>query len=132
VTCGAVPAIALGTSLDSASNADARVDAPARTFEVMELAPVTVSGLDYLGARSVSAGQSLEPVAGPLQTGGLSIAYFDSLGNVTATLERVRSISITLRGRSDRSVRAGGVSTTIQPVQDTLVRWVTLRNSPVP
>jgi prepilin-type N-terminal cleavage/methylation domain-containing protein len=131
-TCGGAAAYALGTSLDSASNVDAVVDAPMRTFEIMELAPVTLSGVDFLGARSVSAGQSLEPVAGPLQTGGLAFAYFDSLGNSTTTRKDVRSISITMRGRSDRSVRAGGVSTTIQPIQDTLVRWVTLRNSPVP
>ena len=55
----------------------------------MEIAPVTLGGVDYLGARSVSAGQALQAVAGPLQTGGLSIAYYDSLGNVTGTLARV-------------------------------------------
>ena len=129
---GGVQAITLGTSLDSASNADVLVEAPVRTFETMEIAPVTQGGVDYLGARSVSAGQALQAVAGPLQTGGLSIAYYDSLGNVTSTLARVRSISITLRGRSDRAVRAGGTSATVQPVQDSLVRWVTLRNSPLP
>lgn len=89
-------------------------------------------GLNWLGARSASAGQALEPVAGPLQAGGLSFAYYDSLGNVTATLARVRSIQMTLRGRSDLSVRAGGTAATVQPVQDSLVRWVTLRNSPLP
>ena len=42
------------------------------------------------------------------------------------------AFSITLRGQSDRAVRAGGTSATVQPVQDSLVRWVTLRNSPLP
>jgi prepilin-type N-terminal cleavage/methylation domain-containing protein len=131
-TCGGVAAIALGTTLDSASNVDVLVEAPVRTFEIMELGQMSQSGLNWLGARSVSAGQALEPVAGPLQPSGLSFAYYDSLGNVTATLARVRSIQMTLRGRSDLSVRAGGTAATVQPVQDSLVRWVTLRNSPLP
>jgi prepilin-type N-terminal cleavage/methylation domain-containing protein len=131
-SCSGTAAITLGTALDSASNADVLVEAPVRTFEIMQIAPVTQSGVDFLGARSVSAGQALQAVAGPLQTGGLSIAYYDSLGNVTGTLARIRSISITLRGQSDRAVRAGGTSATVQPVQDSLVRWVTLRNSPLP
>jgi prepilin-type N-terminal cleavage/methylation domain-containing protein len=132
VTCGGVAAISLGTALDSASNADVLVEAPVRTFEIMELGQMSQGGLNWLGARSASAGQALEPVAGPLQAGGLSFAYYDSLGNVTATLARVRSIQMTLRGRSDLSVRAGGTAATVQPVQDSLVRWVTLRNSPLP
>ncbi|HSE44451.1 MAG TPA: type II secretion system protein, partial [Gemmatimonadales bacterium] len=47
-SCGGVAAITLGTALDSASNADVLVEAPVRTFETMEIAPVTQSGVDYL------------------------------------------------------------------------------------
>ena len=132
VTCGGTPAIALGTALDSASNVDVLVEAPVKTFEIMEIGQVSQSGLNWLGARSVSAGQALQPVAGPLQASGLSFVYYDSLGNVTATLAQVRSIQMTVRGRSDLSVRRGGISSSVQPVQDSLVRWVTLRNSPLP
>lgn len=131
-SCGGVPAIALGTSLDSASYADLVLEAPARTFEIMEIGEVAQDGLNWLGARSVSGGQAMQPVAGPLATGGLTFAYYDSLGNVTATRSRIRSIRISLRGRSDLAVRVAGTSPNVQPVQDSLIRWVTLRNSPLP
>jgi hypothetical protein len=122
-----VGAITLGTALDSASNADVLVEAPVRTFEIMEIAPVTQSGVDYLGARSVSAGDVV-------QSGG---ALFTIVNPSTMRLEAsvpanelasVRPLHVTNAGSQFMARQ----SATVQPVQDTLVRWVTLRNSPLP
>jgi prepilin-type N-terminal cleavage/methylation domain-containing protein len=108
-------------------------DAPVRTFEVMEVGPVTVGGQSWLGARSVSGGAaSLTPVIGPITATGLSLVYLDSLGNVTGTASRIRSIQVALRGQTDRNVRTFNNQLVAQPLQDSLVSLVTLRNTPVP
>ena len=110
-----------------------RLDAPVRTYEVMELAPVLAGGHNWLGARSDSAGEALTPVAGPNTEGGLSFDYLEGIGNVTGTRANIRSIRITLRGQSDWDVRpGGGIGIALQPLTDSLVTTVTLRNAPVP
>jgi prepilin-type N-terminal cleavage/methylation domain-containing protein len=133
-TCGGAPALALATRIDTIANPLSAfvLDAPVRTFEIMELGPVLAGGHNWLGARSVSAGESLTPVAGPITIAGLSFAYFDSLGNVTGIRSRVRSIRITLRGQTDWSVRPSVTNLPVQPLEDSLVTTVTLRNAPMP
>ena len=98
----------------------------------MQIDEVTSGGENWLGARSVSAGQALQPVVGPLAGTGLSFAYFDSLGNTTGTAADVRSIQVTLRGVSEDAVRQGGTSSTVQNLQDSVVFQLSVRNSPLP
>jgi len=130
-TCGASTATALTTTVASPL-ANVVLNAPAHVFEVMQIAEVTSGGENWLGARSVSAGQALQPVVGPLAGTGLSFAYFDSLGNTTATAANVRSIRVTLRGVSEDAVRQGGTSSTVQNLQDSVVFQLSVRNSPLP
>jgi len=132
--CSGTPAIALATRIDTIANPLSAIvlDAPVRTYEIMQLGPVLAGGHNWLGARSVSAGESLTPVAGPITLAGLTFTYLDSLGNTTATRSQVRSIRITLRGQSDWSVRPGVSDLPVQPLQDSLVTTVTLRNTPIP
>jgi hypothetical protein len=129
------PAITLSTSINTFTYplASFVLDAPVRTYEVMELAPVLAGGHNWLGARSVSAGQVLTPVAGPITVAGLTFEYLDGNGNVTGTRANIRSIRITLRGQTDWDVRPGGaIGVALQPLTDSLVTTVTLRNAPVP
>jgi prepilin-type N-terminal cleavage/methylation domain-containing protein len=129
------PAITLSTSISTFTYplASFVLDAPVRTYEVMELAPVLAGGHNWLGARSVSAGEVLTPVAGPITVAGLSFEYLDRYGNVTGTRSNIRSIRITLRGQTDWDVRPGGaIGVALQPLTDSLVTTVTLRNAPVP
>ncbi len=108
-------------------------DAPVRTFEIMELAPVLAGGHNWLGARSITAGEALTPVAGPITVAGLTFAYLDRDGNITGSRANIRSIRITLRGQTDWDVRPGGaLGVPLQPLQDSLVTTVSLRNAPVP
>jgi prepilin-type N-terminal cleavage/methylation domain-containing protein len=130
-TCGANPAIALTTTIGIALG-NIVLEAPAEVFEVMQVAEVAQGGKNWLGARSVSGGGALQPVVGPLAGTGLSFAYYDSLGNVTATAAQVRQIQVTLRGVSEDQVRQAGTSATLQNLQDSVVFRVAVRNSPLP
>lgn len=130
-TCGASPAIALTTTIASPI-ANVVLNAPAHVFEVMQIAEVTQGGENWLGARSVSGGQALQPVVGPLAANGLSFAYYDSLGNVTGTAANVRQIEVTLRGITEDAVRQAGTSSTVQNLQDSVVFRLAVRNSPLP
>ncbi|HXI21820.1 MAG TPA: prepilin-type N-terminal cleavage/methylation domain-containing protein [Gemmatimonadales bacterium] len=133
-TCGASAAIGLSTWIDTTANplGDILLEAPVRTFEIMQLAPVAAGGQTWLGAASLSQGQVLTPVAGPLTVNGLGFTYLDSLGNVTATRSRIRSIQIALRGQTDRAVRTASDMSVLAPSQDSLVTTITLRNTPEP
>jgi len=130
-TCGAAPAIALSTTI-AVPLASIVLNTPVHIFEVMQIAEVTSGGQNWLGARSVSGLQVLQPVVGPLAATGLSFAYFDALGNVTATAANVRQIQVTLRGVSEEAVRQAGTSSTVQNLQDSVVFRLAVRNSPMP
>lgn len=132
-TCGAIPAINLATTINTATTPLAQIllDAPVRTFEVMELGILNSGGQNWLGVRSVSAGQVLQPALGPITAAGLEFGYFDAAGVVTTSRTAVRSIQITVRGQTDRSVRAAGQSA-LQVALDSLSMRITLRNAPHP
>ncbi len=110
-------------------------DAPVRTFEIMEIAPVAAGGHNWLGAHSLTdpAAPPLTPVAGPITLAGLSFGYFDTNGNPTGIRSNIRSIQITLRGQTDWDVRPGStIGVPLQPLLDSLVTTVTLRNARLP
>jgi prepilin-type N-terminal cleavage/methylation domain-containing protein len=107
---------------------DVIVGGPVRSFEVMELGPVTSAGATWLGARSVSGGQAnLQPVLGPLETNGFGLEYFDVAGTTTTVLADVRQLRVTLRGSTEHAVSRGFTDAPAL-VRDTLVATVTLRN----
>jgi prepilin-type N-terminal cleavage/methylation domain-containing protein len=134
--CGGAPAIALTTSpIDTLTTPLSYVvtDAPIRTYETMELRTVMQGAQYWLGARSVSGGETtVTPVAGPVLATGVRFAYLDSLGAVTTVAGQIRSIRISLYGESERAVRTVGSPTGLRPIQDSLITTVTLRNSPRP
>jgi prepilin-type N-terminal cleavage/methylation domain-containing protein len=84
------------------------VPGPARTFEVMQLATLRSGGLNYIGARSVSAGQSLTPFIGPIDsTTGVRFRYYDASGATTASRTSVRQIDIMVRGATRTPINEG-------------------------
>lgn len=114
---------------------EVRLDAPVRTFEIMRIAPVIAGSHNWLGAHSLTkpGGEPLTPVAGPITVAGLSFIYLDANGNVTGTRNNIRSIRIVLRGQTDWDVRPGStIGVPLQPLLDSLVTTVTIRNAPVP
>jgi hypothetical protein len=127
-TCpsGLGPAITL-TTLPAASVAGVAPGTPVRIYEVMQLKLYRSEGKSWLGARSVSSGEAIQPVVGPLRDGdGFLLEYLSSGGVATTDRSSIKSIRVTLRGVADSSISQTGEM--VRP-QEELVTQVVLRNS---
>jgi len=97
--CGPEPAIRL--SGDSGVLAGAAASAsgatPVKTFEVMEARFYTSGGQRWLGARSVSAGEGIQPLAGPFEPGA-GFQLHDASG-LPASVASARSLHVLLEAR---------------------------------
>ncbi len=101
------------------------VGTPVRIAEVMELRLYESEGKSWLGARSVSSGEAIQPLVGPLSQGsGFRLEYLDAGGMPTNDRTSISSIRITVRGTTE----GGGAGNTI-PVEEELVTQVALRNA---
>lgn len=119
------PAITLTLS-GSPSSALVEAGTPVRITELMELRQYRAEGRSWLGARSVSSGEAIQPLLGPLsETGGLELEYLDGTGAATTDKTGIKSIRVTLRGTAE----AGGADA---PADEELVTQVTLRNASAP
>lgn len=104
---------------------------PVRTYEIMQLKLYRSEGESWLGARSVSAGEAVQPVVGPLTAGnGFRLEYLDGAEVPTQDLAMVKSIRVTLRGISEGTVPVGGG--VARRVEEELINQVALRNVPRP
>ena len=112
----------------AAAPAGVLVNTPVRLFEQMRMELSSVGGQWWLQARSVTAGEALTPVLGPLTSTGFALQYFDSTGAATADTRAIKSVRITVQGLTDGAVRRGGTAAAAT-VQDTLTTQVLLRNS---
>lgn len=106
------------------------IGSPVRTFELMEIGELVQGGETWLGARSISAGQTFQPVLGPLAAGGVAFAYRTSAGVAGATALTVRSIQLTLIGITDDIVAAGAGTNAWTRATEQLVTTIQLRNAP--
>jgi prepilin-type N-terminal cleavage/methylation domain-containing protein len=108
--------------------AEAPTGTPVRIYEIMELKLYRSEGKSWLGARSVSAGEAVQPVVGPLaEANGFRLEYLSSGGFPTSDVTAVKSIRVTLRGVSEGTVRLG--DSQAKPVEEELTTQVTLRNA---
>ena len=78
----------------------------------------------YVGYQNLSGTQ---PLIGPVLSNGLSLAYYDSTGAVTADPTKVAIIGVTVRARTSIPVRDAGQVLRV-PV-DSMVMKVALRNN---
>ena len=121
------PAITL-TTAHSSSLDNLPVGTPVRIFEIMELKLYQAEGTSWLGARSVSAGEAIQPVLGPLSHGnGFRIEYLGAGGAVTNDLTAIRSIRVTLRAVSEGVFHPGGGEGL--RLEEELTAQVALRNA---
>lgn len=97
---------------------------PVRIGEIMELRLYQSESKWWLGMRSVTSGEVIQPLAGPLASDGLRLQYLDRNGRSTLDLSAVRSISIAVRGISAGVTRANDAA-----LSQELVSEVVLRNS---
>lgn len=103
---------------------------PIRTFEVMEVAALVQGGETWLGARSVTAGQALQPVLGPLNLNGVAFQYRTAAGVAGASPLTVRTIQLTLTGITDNIVAAQAGTSAWTRATEQLVTTIQLRNAP--
>jgi len=104
--CGTEPAIRLDGDTAVLGSASYPVPSlvPIKTFEVMETRLYYSGGRRWLGARSVSAGEGIQPLAGPFEAGAL-FALADSAGAsaTAATAFSILGRMVVARPTWDRS-----------------------------
>ncbi len=112
-----------------------RAGSPAAWFEVMEWRAYRSGSLDWMGVRSVSGGEGIQPFLGPLQSrtgggggpAGISALLLDPLGVPTSAEPSL--IGLAVRGHTSGSVAAGGWASHHVSV-DSVVPIMTPRNRP--
>lgn len=105
---------------------------PVRIFEMMELRLYQSGGKSWLGAHSLSAGEVIQPLLGPLvDSTGFTLDYLDAAGGMTADPAAIKSVTVGVRGISENPITVNGFGSRSR-VQDSLVARVTLRNSVAP
>jgi hypothetical protein len=102
-------AIALTTAWESPALAGVAmgriaVGGPVGIFETMEIQYYAQDGRMWLGMRSLSRGEAIQPLLGPLTA--FSLGYLDREGRATAVRTDVRTISLALRGESGLTLGA--------------------------
>jgi Tfp pilus assembly protein PilW len=100
---------------------------PVRIYEVMELRLYRSEGKSWLGMRSVSAGEAIQPLAGPLSNDGFRLVYRDRAGRATEDLTAVSSIGIAVHGIGESQPSLNGA--TSDSLAEELVTEIALRNS---
>ncbi len=122
--CGGRPALRLGTTIDTVANPPAALPPlpPVRVFEVMQARLYPSLGAWWLGARSESGGEPIQPLAGPFDSAGSPFSYFDSAGHSILTPSGVRSLRLRLSGRWSGWPGAGAART------DSAGQWLSPRN----
>jgi prepilin-type N-terminal cleavage/methylation domain-containing protein len=98
---------------------------PVRTHEAMVLGLVAANGRNWLGIGT--AGGGLQPLAGPLTSTGLSIAYKNAANATTTATDEVKSILLVLYGEVDRAANQG-LFGNVTALQDSMTVRVQLRN----
>jgi prepilin-type N-terminal cleavage/methylation domain-containing protein len=98
---------------------------PVRIYEPMELGAYQSDGQWWLGLRSISSGEAIQPIFGPLATTeGFRLGYSDAAQMPTVAPSLVKSISVTIRGTGvnyDNSSAA--------PLSEVLSTQIALKNA---
>jgi prepilin-type N-terminal cleavage/methylation domain-containing protein len=104
------------------------VGAPVRGFERVRYALYQPSGDTswYIGFQP--AGQTMQPLIGPVLANGLTFQYFNAAGAVTAIRTQVARIDVTVRARTQAPVRTGGQAPQ-RAIVDSITFSVALRNN---
>jgi prepilin-type N-terminal cleavage/methylation domain-containing protein len=102
--------------------------APVRGYERVTYQLYQPAGdtLWYIGFQP--AGGTMQPLIGPITANGLSFAYYDVNGAVTAVRTQVARIDITVRARTQSAVRRGGMAAAAVVI-DSVSTSVALRNN---
>lgn len=102
--------------------------APVRGFERVRYQLYQPAGDTswYIGFQP--AGQTMQPLIGPVLANGLTFQYFNAAGAVTAVRTQVARIDVTVRARTSAAVRSGGQAPR-RAIVDSITTSVALRNN---
>ena len=101
------------------------VGTPVRIYEPMELAAYQSDGQWWLGMRSLSSGEAIQPVFGPLAAAdGFRLVYSDAAQVTTTIPSSVKSITATIR-ESDTNYENSPAG----PLTEALTTQITLKNA---
>lgn len=102
--------------------------APVRGFERVRYALYQPAGDTswYIGFQP--AGQTMQPLVGPVLANGLTFQYFNAAGVATAVRTQVARIDVTVRARTQAAVRSGGQAPQ-RAIVDSITFSVALRNN---
>jgi hypothetical protein len=90
----------------------------------MELAAYQSEGQWWLGMRSLSSGEAIQPIFGPLAaTEGFRLSYSDAAQVATVIPGLVKSITVTIRGAINNDDAATG------PLTEELTAQIALKNA---
>jgi hypothetical protein len=127
-SCAGGSAIMVGTILDSALvQRDFRFDAPVIAFEIMQVKSYPQGSETWLGVRSVSSGEVIQPLLGPLDASGLRLNYLDAHEAPTNVPAEVRTILATLPLVSEQPVHAHGFQGPRSRIRDSAAIRLTLQ-----
>jgi prepilin-type N-terminal cleavage/methylation domain-containing protein len=125
--------VAAPPPLDPAVLARVTPGSPARLAEVMQMRYYRSGGKSWFGMRSVSTGEAITPVAGPLADSsagvrGLTLIYRDAADAPTSDPAAVRAVEMVLVGVTDQPIHGRDPS---RPLVDSfaLTTRVALRNA---
>lgn len=101
--------IAAPAQLDPAVLSRITPGSPVQLAEVMQMRYYKSGGKSWFGMRSVSTGEAITPVAGPLADStagvrGLTLLYHDGAGAPTSDPAAVRAVDIALLGVTDQPI----------------------------
>ncbi|HZB27419.1 MAG TPA: hypothetical protein VE282_02570, partial [Gemmatimonadales bacterium] len=124
---GGGPAIEL-TITPAAAVEGVPAGTPVRIHEMVELRLYVSEGRSWLGMRSVSSNENIQPLSGPVRQGdGLQLEYLSATGIPTGVRSDVRSIRFSLRGESEGTADFGAYSG--EPIAEELSSQLVLRNA---
>jgi prepilin-type N-terminal cleavage/methylation domain-containing protein len=125
--------VAAPPPLDPAALDRVTPGSPARLAEVMQMRYYRSGGKSWFGMRSVSTGEAITPVAGPLADSsagvrGLTLVYRDAADAPTSDPAAVRAVEIALVGVTDQPVHGRDLRSPL-PDSFALTSRVALRNA---
>jgi len=115
----------------AAALATVTAGAPVRGFQAEELSLFQAADSRWwMGQRTANRTGSwtaVRPLVGPLTAAGLAFTYHDTTSAVTGVLTDIASVSITMRGESERLVR--GLGGAVDYARDSIITRAALRNN---
>jgi hypothetical protein len=119
---------ALVVDLDSARRSRVGPGSVVRIFETIEARRYASGGAQWLGIQSVSAGEPVQPLAGPLTATGLTVGPESAQGLPAALPANAEAVRLRIQGITTRELGVGMARTAV--TTDSVPAYVFFRNRP--